>query len=73
MYNNIKGNQTHTTFKYKAPMFLVSNTAMVKEGMKSGIAGCILALNYESEKPFLSDIRWAVMWLWLTANWILKM
>lgn len=31
-----------------APMFLVSNTAMVIEGMKSGIAGCIPALNYRT-------------------------
>ena len=29
-----------------APMFLVSNTQMVIEGMKSGVAGCIPALNY---------------------------
>ena len=32
----------------QAPMFLVSNTAMVIEAMKSGIAGCIPALNYET-------------------------
>ena len=31
-----------------APMFLVSNTKMVKEAMKSGIAGCIPALNYRT-------------------------
>ena len=31
-----------------APMFLVSNTKMVIEGMKSGIAGCIPALNYRT-------------------------
>ena len=31
-----------------APMFLVSNTAMVKEGMRCGIAGCIPALNYRT-------------------------
>lgn len=31
-----------------APMFLVSNTAMVIEGMKGGIAGCIPALNYRT-------------------------
>lgn len=31
-----------------APMFLVSNAAMVKEAMKSGIAGCIPALNYRT-------------------------
>lgn len=29
-----------------APMFLVSNTKMVTEAMKQGIAGCIPALNY---------------------------
>ena len=32
----------------QAPMFLVSNTAMVIEAMQSGIAGCIPALNYRS-------------------------
>ena len=32
----------------QAPMFLVSNTNMVKEAMKSGIAGCIPALNYRT-------------------------
>jgi len=32
----------------QAPMFLVSNTAMVIEAMKCGIAGCIPALNYRS-------------------------
>lgn len=31
-----------------APMFLVSNTAMVKEGMRCGVAGCIPALNYRT-------------------------
>jgi nitronate monooxygenase len=31
-----------------APMFLVSNTKMVIEGMKSGVAGCIPALNYRT-------------------------
>ncbi|HKX85692.1 MAG TPA: nitronate monooxygenase [Flavobacterium sp.] len=31
-----------------APMFLVSNTAMVIEGMKAGVAGCIPALNYRT-------------------------
>ncbi len=31
-----------------APMFLVSNTAMVKEGLRAGIAGCIPALNYRT-------------------------
>ncbi|WP_132215218.1 NAD(P)H-dependent flavin oxidoreductase [Mariniflexile fucanivorans] len=32
----------------QAPMFLVSNTTMVIEAMKSGIAGCIPALNYRT-------------------------
>ncbi|WP_066217887.1 NAD(P)H-dependent flavin oxidoreductase [Formosa haliotis] len=32
----------------QAPMFLVSNVAMVKAAMKSGIAGCIPALNYRT-------------------------
>ena len=31
-----------------APMFLVSNVAMVKAAMQSGIAGCIPALNYRT-------------------------
>ena len=54
-------------------MFLVLNTAIVKEGMKSGIEGCIPALNFESERPFLLGIQCAVMWLWLSPNCILKM
>ncbi|RLD28147.1 MAG: nitronate monooxygenase [Bacteroidetes bacterium] len=40
----------------QAPMFLVSNTAMVKEAMKSGIAGCIPALNYRT----LDQLREAI-------------
>ncbi|MCR8667911.1 nitronate monooxygenase [Aestuariibaculum sp. M13] len=32
----------------QAPMFLVSNTAMVKAAMNEGIAGCIPALNYRT-------------------------
>ncbi|WP_299247386.1 nitronate monooxygenase [uncultured Lacinutrix sp.] len=32
----------------QAPMFLVSNVAMVTEAMKGGIAGCIPALNYRT-------------------------
>ncbi|MDN3667015.1 NAD(P)H-dependent flavin oxidoreductase [Algibacter miyuki] len=40
----------------QAPMFLVSNTAMVIEAMKSGIAGCIPALNYRS----LDDLKTAI-------------
>ncbi len=39
-----------------APMFLVSNTKMVIEGMKSGIAGCIPALNYRT----LDELRVSV-------------
>ncbi|RXP63643.1 nitronate monooxygenase [Lutibacter sp. HS1-25] len=39
-----------------APMFLVSNTSMVIEAMKSGIAGCIPALNYRS----LDELRAAI-------------
>ncbi|MCB0424677.1 MAG: nitronate monooxygenase [Flavobacteriaceae bacterium] len=39
-----------------APMFLVSNTAMVKEAMKCGIAGCIPALNYRT----LEELRAAI-------------
>ena len=34
----------------QAPMFLVSNTKMVIEAMKSGIAGCIPALNYRTDE-----------------------
>lgn len=40
----------------QAPMFLVSNVAMVTEAMKSGIAGCIPALNYRT----LDDLRIAL-------------
>ncbi len=40
----------------QAPMFLVSNVAMVTEAMKSGIAGCIPALNYRS----LDELREAL-------------
>ncbi|WMI64902.1 nitronate monooxygenase [Aestuariibaculum sp. YM273] len=39
-----------------APMFLVSNTAMVKAAMKEGIAGCIPALNYRT----LEELRLAI-------------
>lgn len=39
-----------------APMFLVSNTKMVKEAMKNGIAGCIPALNYRT----LDELRDAI-------------
>lgn len=40
----------------QAPMFLVSNTAMVKEAMKSGISGCIPALNYRT----LEELQFAI-------------
>ena len=40
----------------KAPMFLVSNTAMVIEAMKAGIAGCIPALNYRT----LTELKEAI-------------
>jgi nitronate monooxygenase len=40
----------------QAPMFLVSNTEMVIEGMKGGIAGCIPALNYRT----LDELRIAL-------------
>jgi len=39
-----------------APMFLVSNTKMVIEAMKSGVAGCIPALNYRT----LDELRGAI-------------
>ncbi|WP_053972593.1 nitronate monooxygenase family protein [Mangrovimonas sp. ST2L15] len=39
-----------------APMFLVSNVAMVKEAMACGIAGCIPALNYRT----LAELRSAI-------------
>lgn len=41
----------------QAPMFLVSNVAMVTEAMKSGIAGCIPALNYRTLDELRSAIR----------------
>ncbi len=40
----------------QAPMFLVSNVNMVTEAMKSGIAGCIPALNYRT----LEELRQAI-------------
>lgn len=39
-----------------APMFLVSNTNMVIEGMKSGAAGCIPALNYRTLEELRASI-----------------
>ena len=41
----------------QAPMFLVSNVAMVTEGMKAGIAACIPALNYRT----LDELRAAII------------
>jgi len=41
----------------QAPMFLVSNTVMVIEAMKSGIAGCIPALNYRSLDELSTAIK----------------
>ena len=38
-------------------MFLVSNTAMVIEAMKSGIAGCIPALNYRTLEELKTAIQ----------------
>ncbi|MBO3117481.1 nitronate monooxygenase [Winogradskyella sp. DF17] len=43
----------------QAPMFLVSNVAMVTEAMKAGIAGCIPALNYRT----LDELRAAIKML----------
>jgi len=43
-----------------APMFLVSNTSMVIEGMKAGVAGCIPALNYrtlEELKAAITELK----------------
>jgi nitronate monooxygenase len=40
-----------------APMFLFLNTKMVIEGMKSGVAGCIPALNYRT----LDELRASVV------------
>jgi nitronate monooxygenase len=40
-----------------APMFLVSNTKMVIEGMKAGVAGCIPALNYRTLNKLRSAIK----------------
>jgi len=40
-----------------APMFLVSNTKMVIEGMKAGVAGCIPALNYRTLEELRSSIK----------------
>ncbi|MCF7568013.1 nitronate monooxygenase [Sabulilitoribacter arenilitoris] len=41
----------------QAPMFLVSNVAMVTEAMKGGIAGCIPALNYRTLEELRASIK----------------
>ncbi|TXG39626.1 NAD(P)H-dependent flavin oxidoreductase [Seonamhaeicola maritimus] len=41
----------------QAPMFLVSNVDMVTEAMKSGIAGCIPALNYRTLEELRSALK----------------
>jgi nitronate monooxygenase len=41
----------------QAPMFLVSNVAMVTEAMKAGIAGCIPALNYRTLEELKAAIH----------------
>ncbi|MCA0152862.1 NAD(P)H-dependent flavin oxidoreductase [Winogradskyella vincentii] len=41
----------------QAPMFLVSNVAMVTEAMNAGIAGCIPALNYRTLEELKNAIR----------------
>ncbi len=41
----------------QAPMFLVSNVAMVTEAMKSGIAACIPALNYRTLEELRAALR----------------
>lgn len=41
----------------QAPMFLVSNVAMVTEGMKAGVAGCIPALNYRTLEELKAAIK----------------
>jgi nitronate monooxygenase len=40
-----------------APMFLVSNTNMVIEAMRSGVAGCIPALNYRTLEELRTSIN----------------
>jgi len=41
----------------QAPMFLVSNTAMVIEAMRHGIAGCIPALNYRTLEELRMSLK----------------
>ncbi|WP_026709259.1 NAD(P)H-dependent flavin oxidoreductase [Flavobacterium frigidarium] len=40
-----------------APMFLVSNTKMVIEGMNAGVAGCIPALNYRTIEELRTSVQ----------------
>ena len=40
-----------------APMFLVSNVAMVAEGMRAGVAGYIPALNYRTLEELRAACR----------------
>lgn len=40
-----------------APMFLISNTAMVKAALDNGITGCIPALNYRTIPELVEAIR----------------
>ena len=40
-----------------APMFLVGDTAMVIEGMRCGVAGCIPALNYRTIEELRAAAR----------------
>ena len=40
-----------------APMFLVSNTKMVIEGMNAGVAGCIPALNYRTIEELRASVQ----------------
>ena len=40
-----------------APMFLVTNTKMMKEAMNSGIAACIPALNYRTDEQLREAIK----------------
>ena len=57
--NSAKLNQI-LNIKYpiiQAPMFLVSNTEMVIEAMKSGIAGCIPALNYRTNEELRDAVK----------------
>ena len=42
----------------QAPMFLVSNTSMLIEASKSGITGCVPALNYRTIREFRDAIMY---------------